>query len=86
MALSILIDLIAAVAGLAAAYHWYLAASMKHPSFEIIGSYVAADAVIPPLDQWTLENAKKNRLAAIWTSASVGTAAVSSIVEAFTAH
>jgi hypothetical protein len=74
---------VAFVAGLIAAYHWYKSTTINPPPLDMLRVHVRDKSTgLTPLEAWLKTVAERNRSAAGWTVAAVVFGAISNIVSA----
>ena len=79
---SIVLAILAGLAGLIAAWYWHRSAQVEAPPFQKLASVMTGPDGETPINRWARETAERNRVAALWTAASVILAAASSVVGA----
>ena len=73
---------LALLAGLVSAWHWFKSASADHPDPTIVGNFVDIDGKPSKMKAWMKDTAERNRKAAGWAAASVVMGAISNIIGA----
>ena len=77
---AILLAVLALIAGIMAAWHWYQSATEPPPGMDILSNYVKGDNGLTPIEGWLEKTASRNRKAAGWSAIAVVLGAVSSIL------
>jgi hypothetical protein len=77
---AIVFAVLALIAGMKAAWHWYQSATESPPGMDILGNYVKGGTGLTPIESWLEKTASRNRKAAGWSALAVVLGAISSIL------